>query len=143
MSIYIYCRRPSNGAREIVDAIDGTRLRRWDGMNFWRGRRKIRFAGNDVIVCWGEVLPELDGVRVLNGGKFVSKKAAVEKFLEAKVPTITIQDGRYSLGDLPQRDGAGERLIWLPRRNDHVGGDDLLENAAGLFKGKPDFWSLK
>lgn len=128
--LYVYCPRASNGAKELVEALGGSRLRNFDGMDFWRKRQKINIKEGDTIVCWGNPLPEFEGVKLLNaGGKYVSKAEEVKLLTEAKVPTVQIVKA------LPAGANAGE---WLGRKNNHVGGLDLLKPV-----GRPDFYSKK
>lgn len=84
MSIFIYRRASSVGARELADAVGGRRF---------RGRvRPIDqvVKRGDAVVCWGEALEAPPGVKVLNGGAIHNKYEDAIALQVAKVPTITV-----------------------------------------------------
>lgn len=92
---YVYCPHRSNGAFELVKALDAHRLRKFDGMDFWDKRKRYTLNPGDVIICWGATIPELDDVRVLNSleqplGPFKEW----EKLMNMSVPTISIGRGK-------------------------------------------------
>ena len=125
--LYVYCSRPSGGARELVEALGATRLRNFDGMSFWQKGKRVKIREGDAVVCWGNPLPQLEGIRVLNGADHINKFKAAEKFAAENVPTVQVRLVKPSLST----------GLWLPRRNDHVGGDDLIN------PGRADFWAKK
>ena len=134
MSVFVYCQRPSDSARELCQELPATRLRRFDGVDFWQKGKRVRIKEGDSIICWGDDFPaEFEGVRILNGADIGNKYKAAEKLSKGGVATISFRK------DMP-RGAAGftpEQLIaagWLPRRNFHVGGNDLLN------PGRADFW---
>lgn len=130
MSIYVYCPRPSNGALELVRALNASRLRRFDGEHFWDKRKRHALKEGDVIICWGAIVPELDGVRVLNSADGpMNKKEELEIFKKKGIPTITVYQRI-------EKAPAGE--ILLPRKIRHEGGWDLL-----VTPDVPDFLVLK
>lgn len=65
--LYIYCPKRNVGAFELVKALGASRLRKFDGLDFWDKRTRYALKDGDTVVCWGGDLPEIDGVRVLNG----------------------------------------------------------------------------
>lgn len=85
MSLYIFRSKPSTGATDLAEALDGVRF---------RGRtvpieRKVKRG--DVVVCWGESFPNPpEGVRVLNGITVRSKLDDALKLREAGVSTIEV-----------------------------------------------------
>lgn len=118
-SLYIYCPRPSQGALELVHALGAHRLRRFDGQDFWN--KKVRFAPNDksIIICWGSSVPELDGIRVLNGlDKPLNKVEELTKLANFGISTVTI------IEDVSGLDTSDPRF--LGRAFNHQGGSDLL-----------------
>lgn len=130
--IYVYCRRPSDSARELVSALGATRLRRFDGQDFWQRSRRVLLEEGDVVVCWGDDFPaEIPGIHILNGADIGNKYEAACKIMNAGVPTIHVSRERpYSW--TPQRTGG-----WLGRSFFHAGGNDLLN------PGTPDYWVHK
>lgn len=88
MALYIYRREPSSGARDLAEALDAHRYRAINRPI----ERKAR-AG-DQIVCWGEALPNLAGVRILNGAAIRNKFTDAEVLRAAGVPTITVSGSR-------------------------------------------------
>lgn len=123
----------------------------------------------DLVVCWGATLPATAvpaGVKVLNGVAFQSKyeqalalKAAGVRTVEVSLerpqagpprPTaLMINETLTSLDDvarlLPRLEAFRLELArpvveWLPRRNGHVGGNDLLVPTPA---GAAQFWSRR
>jgi hypothetical protein len=123
MTIYVYSPNPSNGARDLTAALGGTRLRTFDGMDFWRRNRRIAFQPEDLIICWGAPVPELDGVRMLNHGAKMTKFSELKKLQQSGL--MTPQPERWASSGIARiPDG------WVGRSNNHVGGADLL-NPTG------------
>jgi len=89
MSTYVYRSKPSSGAQDLAEAINGIRF---------RGRqvpidRKVR-AG-DIVVCWGEAFPNPPaGVRVLNGAPIINKFEDAQKLAAAGIQTIQVSRTR-------------------------------------------------
>jgi hypothetical protein len=121
--VYIYCKRGSDSARALADAIQGKRLRTFDGMNFFHAGKKVKFTKGDCIVAWGEPVPEFNGIRVLNGGTLPNKYKVAIKLSEAGIPTIQVRQARTTTSG------------WFGRSYFHVGGNDLLTPVT-----QPDFW---
>lgn len=122
MSVFVYCPRKSDSAYELVQALGATRLRRFDGRHFWSKNRRIAFTPQDAIICWGAQCPELEGVRVLNGGEPIPTKfEELQKLYGAGVPTIRVYRGK------------NPGFPWYGRRNNHMGGSDLLEGGASDY----------
>lgn len=135
MALYIYCPRKSDGAYELVKALEGVRLRRFDGMDFWDRTKRLELSENDVIICWGGNLPEIEGLRILNSvPKHLNKFEEVSLLAASGVPSVALLRNE-DIGDYQN----GIRYGYLPRTNNHEGGADLLfpkpKNA--------DFWTRK
>jgi hypothetical protein len=189
--IYVYRREASTGARELADAINGLRYR---GTRIPIERKARR---GDTIVCWGESLPNIEGIRILNGGPLRSKFQDARRLREAGVSTIEVRDTaptpqvvappapvtdpalpvyrqareaaeeflelgmtrqQVYLDGLQQLQGFITLLnttlrsplprpvaapaqtlgVWIPRLNNHVGGNDLLNPPNA-----PNFWVKK
>lgn len=82
MATYVYRRASSTGARELADAIAGRRF---------RGRlRPIaqQAQRGDVVVCWGEALSDIPGVRILNGAPIRNKYQDALDLKAAGIATI-------------------------------------------------------
>lgn len=120
--IFVYCPRKSTGALELVKGLEGVRLRKFDGEDFWNKGQRVKIPEGSVLVCWGATVPELDGVRVLNSMDVpMNKFKQAELLIKAGVPTIEVRrkDEGHSHANLIK---AG----YIPRSNFHVGGEDLL-----------------
>ena len=124
MSLYIYCPRRSTGALELVRALEAVRLRRFDGIDFWDKNRRLQLPKGSTVVCWGSHLPELEGHKVINRmDKQLNKQEEAYALQRAGVSTVTVvatSEGRMD---------AINKIVsmgYIPRLNNHVGGDDLL-----------------
>lgn len=116
--IYVYCPRRSQGAFELVKALNGTRLRDFDGMNFWNKGKKFPLVEGDVVICWGAQVPEIDGIRVLNAlDSPMNKLNEIKKLQEHGIPTVTYSEKKMS---------PSSYRTWVPRSRHHQGGADLL-----------------
>ena len=124
--VYIFRRAPSDSANLLAEAIGGRRLRSFDGEKFWRRHPKqpVRVREGDTVVCWGETLPEIDGVKLLNNVTLRNKLTDATILQRAEVPTIETSRART--------DG------WLPRLSNHIGGHDLIQPPANA-----DYWVRK
>jgi len=129
--IYLFCKRPSDSAREMTLALNAVRLRNFDGMNFWRKNKRVKLVEGDFVICWGDEFPvENDlGVHVLNGAEVGNKYDAARTLYSAAIPTISV---------LPKDDPPFSQGAWLRRKFYHVGGNDLL-NPSGSF----DYYAKK
>jgi hypothetical protein len=129
--LYIYCPRKSEGAQELAKALDARRLRKFDGIDFWDKKRRVQLKDGDQVICWGSALPELEGIKVLNGlDKPVSKINELSTLSKAGVPTIEF----YAV--VPQHLRNNKML--LPRVDQHQSGRDLVVRPRF-----PDFYTLK
>lgn len=130
MAVHVYCNRPSEGAVLLAKELGGMKLSRFDGMNFLRKGKRLTLAEGDFVVAWGAPLSEMDGVGVINGErKYFLKGAAAIMFLNSGVPTVRAYSSNPT--------GLGLD-VWLPRLNNHVGGNDLLNPPTNA-----DFWVAK
>lgn len=131
MAIHVFCSRASNGAKELTEALGASRLRSFDGMDFWRKRHKVKVKEGDLIVCWGESLPEIEDVKVLNSStRGMSKHQEATLLKLGKVPTISTYNAWPKGAPVPD--------TILGRKNNHVGGADLLAKV-----GVPDYYVVK
>jgi hypothetical protein len=132
--IYVYCSRGSTGAFSLAKELGATRLRRFDGMNFWDKNKRVEVPEGSVIICWGMVLPKVDGLRVLNSmDKWVNKLDQARSLIAAKVPTITV--AQYKRGC---NIASYEKEGYILRTSDHTGGLDILTRTKN-----PDFFVKK
>lgn len=99
--VYVYRRQSSTGARELAVALGGKRFRGRVGPI----QDKVRQG--DVVICWGEVLAPIPGVKILNGGQIRNKFEDAQKLKEAGVPTIEASKTKPA----PAGDGA-IRPLW-------------------------------
>lgn len=98
--IFVYRRPGSEGATELAEALDGRRVRFYQGGGVFKriadGGRRYPVTAQDVVVCWGERLQgELpEGVRVLNSAPLLNKYEDALKLKEAGVPTVEVSRTR-------------------------------------------------
>lgn len=135
MTTYVYCRRGSDSARSLSTLLGAVRVRNFDGLNFWRKNRRIKFVDDDVIIAWGDTVPDIPGVHVINGAA-VGNKYVVAKDLEAAgVPTITAFNSNPCRKNRDGTDNSEDAKYFLRRNNNHIGGNDLLRPNP-----RPDYW---
>jgi hypothetical protein len=88
MAIYIYRRAASNGARDLAEQLDAIR---------YQARRvpmHERVQPGDIVICWGESMPAVPGVRILNGTALQDKYDDAVQLASAGVPTIAVSRTR-------------------------------------------------
>jgi hypothetical protein len=111
------------------------RIRKFDGLSFWGKNKRISINKDDVIVCWGDAIPSIEGLTIMNGGGVPNKYQTALRLAESGVPTVTV----YHNGTKdPNKVYTLSHEVWLPRKNDHVGGNDLITPTTN-----PDYWSAK
>jgi len=159
--LYLYRPKVSEGARLLEDALNdaGTPARFTQG-----GLLRDRFrAGRDKLICWGSYYEAQPG---LNNVIQVPKAIEAQTLKWANVRTVEISPTRPVTGpavrpdfildtNTTRFDEAGSQALlarlqahlaaplapaaeWLPRRNNHVGGSDLLNRTVNA-----DFYSKK
>src|SRR3989442_4059964 len=82
--LYVYRKQASNGAHDLADALGGRR---------YRGLRipiTQRLRPGDAVICWGQELPPVEGVRILNGGVMRNKYTDAVTLKAAGVPTVEV-----------------------------------------------------
>lgn len=156
--IYVYRPTVSDGAREIVDFLNDLGF----PARFSQGKLiRERFRPErDKLVCWGAPYASHGG---LNNQPHMTKFAEASKLIADHVPTVrvsrtqpTVASGRPGWAQenrVYDEQGVRELIlrlqahldaplapaqIWLARRNNHIGGNDLLRPG-----GVADFYSLK
>lgn len=130
MGIYVYCPKKSAGAQALSSELGATRLRLFDGLNFWdKGKILPLPEEGSTIVCWGSHLPSIKGYLVLNGGqariKTKDKELRVLAQYTTSVRTVT-----------PDWGGIDDTVIG--RKRGSVSGNDLLIPTKN-----PDFFVIK
>lgn len=156
--LYIYRKAASDGARDLAESIN-VNCRRLNDL------RKAHFGAGvragDRIVCWGEALPAINGIQILNGAPLINKFEQAQKLKEANVATVEVSAERRmttrtqpeTISTVIHNEEEAQRLIeglnnlitafrrpaeeWLPRRFNHIGGHDLLHPGTG------DYWVKK
>ena len=87
MSVYVYRRAGSDGARTLATA---------GGWRRWRDVRtplSVRAVAGDWVIAWGEAFAKA-GVNVLNGGPIMSKFTQAERLAAAGVATVQVRRDR-------------------------------------------------
>ena len=89
--IYIYRQKASNGARELSEAItvNSRRINDLQKAHFGQGVRS-----GDKVVCWGEHLPDIEGVSILNGKPISNKFEDAITLKENGVVTVEVNNVR-------------------------------------------------
>ena len=160
--VYVYRRKASESARDLAEAmtVNCRRLTDLAKAHFGNGVR----AG-DTVICWGEQLAPIEGVRILNGAVLTNKMQDAQRLRAAGVPTVEVSPIRPP--DVPANDSFDFRetngrmtradvralvtrlntflatpvavpITWLARRFNHQGGTDLLHPPA-----QPDYFSKR
>lgn len=129
--LYVYCDRKSTSAMLLCETLGASRIRAFDGLHFYgRSSRRLKPSAGDTILCWGTSLPDLEGIRIINGGFHGNKLDEIITLSgrNIAVPRVTTT--------APARNGlSGE---WLPRRLHHAGGGDFIHPPVA-----PAFWTRK
>lgn len=131
--IYIYCPRASDGARALVEWLRG------NGVSARKVSRPQVCGPSDKIVCWGQGL----GYSALNSAVRPGKFHQLEGLSAAGVPVPPhVRECPMSVGwggcehrcehhqALPATPGV-PLSGWVPRRDNHQGGSDLLNPQRG------------
>lgn len=133
--IYLYSSKRHYGLDELTTTLGAVRLYRFDGEDFWDKSRKKRLniPTGSVIVPWGDNLPEMDGVRVLNGRELTFDKCTQYDAI--------VNVGLKAIKALP--DGMNSSLSWsgmksyIPRKF----GERLLTGEVRVSN--PDYYTEK
>lgn len=86
--LYVYRRAASAGARELAYGLGGRRHRAIHREIQQQVRR------GDVVICWGESLPSIPDVRILNGAPILGKYEDARKLQAAGIPTVEVSRTR-------------------------------------------------
>lgn len=121
--IHIFCPRGSEGARDLVKALN--ELKKGIARRLRGPRDMGRYVKNgDFLVPWGVNVPNRQGCTILNRHPIFNKWEELAALRDKGVKTIP-----FSL----TKRGA----TWVPRRSNHQGGSDLLH------PGHADYWVEK
>jgi hypothetical protein len=129
--MYLYCPQPTVEVRTLTSALGATLVRRFDGLNLWLKKTKVQLLPGDVVVCWGETLPEFDGVKVLNSLLVPQNEYDRFHYLRnvAGVICPAVLD-KFTPKEKALKSG------YVPRLFNHEGGVDLLRGVEG----NPDYY---
>lgn len=104
--IFVYRRKASEGATELAEALGARRYRgKTIPIDVLLESRK-RQGRRDTVICWGEELPAIDGVKILNGTPIQNKYRDAVKLKEKGVPTIEVSITRPTATPQPAVDPA-------------------------------------
>lgn len=97
--MYFVFRTPSStGARELADALGGSRLRRFEGGRFFRrreGGHPVNVRNGDILVMWGSFVQGIaNGIRTLNNVAIHSKFEDAEILRRAGISTVEVSRQR-------------------------------------------------
>ena len=105
MSFFVFRTQGSTGARELADALGGSRLRRFEGGRFFRTRNTpnpVTVRPGDVIVNWGGGAIQVpQGVKTLNNTAINSKFTDAQKLKAAGVATVEVSKTRPNVQAAP------------------------------------------
>lgn len=158
--IYLFRRRVSEGARALADELNDSGV----PARYTQGGALVRFRPDrDKLICWGDVHEVIQG---LNNRPYTNKYNEARTLQAANVATVDVALQRPSAP--PVTRGRYERPaiscteyelhavmnhmqawldaplpvqaapVWLPRRQNHVGGSDLLNPPVTA-----EYWSKK
>lgn len=134
---YVFCPRKSDSALELTRALNGVRLRRFDGQDFWNKRQRVRLDPGATLICWGTSVPELDGVNVVNSLDAPLNKYQEWAKLSQHVATLSVYKPAY--GELNVETSlAYKNAGYIGRSVHHQGGLDLLNGIK-----VPDYMVMK
>lgn len=99
MSFFVFRTQGSTGARELADALGGSRVRRFDGGRFFRTRNSqqpIAIRAGDIVVNWGGGLLQgiAQGIKILNNTAINSKFTDAQTLKNAGVNTVEVSRTR-------------------------------------------------
>lgn len=132
--IYIYRRKVSESARELADgsSLNARYIRDLTKPHFGKGLRP-----GDHLICWGERVAPIEGVKILNGGPLSTKFEDAQKLRAENVPTIEASLSR----------GAVTNVEPFQNRLNQIGSDmaTSLEDAdyEAVFQRIPDFTAAR
>lgn len=72
-TVFVYAPTPSG--RRLAEALDASRLRQFDQMDFWSKGTRVTLPADAVIVNWARLQLDLDGPRLLNGGSYYTESS--------------------------------------------------------------------
>lgn len=131
--LYIYRRDISEGATALANALNGVRYRALR----MPIERKVRQG--DTVVCWGEAMPDVPGVRILNKTPLRNKFDDAVTLAAAGVATV------QAVRQVPPAQPAGDPAVPLWDRaqelaNDFVdmGRGDTVPRTAPMRRGVSD-----
>ena len=115
--LYLYCDRRSDAAAFLTNELEAKRIRHFDGLNFYGRRGLMSPEPGDTILCWGTALPDMEDIRVINGGFFGNKLDELKALNRAGLncPSFTEERPRINLDR------------WFGRRLRHQAGRDFLD----------------
>lgn len=130
--LYLYAKRTSD-TEQLADTLHATRLSSFDGLDFWKKSRRFSLTPGDSVICWGQTIPPIEGVRVLNSAEKPMNKYVALRKLANTVPTL---NSHKRTGEMKHIDFL--RAGYIGRMFDAKHGEDLLFPPA-----VPDFYVAK
>ena len=128
MAIFVYRRTASESARDLATALAGRKV-----------KSLPRLRAGDHLVCWGERVAPITGVRILNGGPLSNKFEDAVKLRQERVPTIHVVRDTPRVVDATT--GILARLgVIVGSLQEYLGTPEGYDRAVGLF---PDFVAAK
>jgi len=129
--IYIYSRIFDSDVIDLCRSLDALRLGRFDGIDFWKRGSRVKLDPKDIVVCWGDHVPDLEECRVLNHGKRLDEYSNSFLLRRAGVHTITYTDYKFGPEAVPVlRPGQKEPTLWMYKE------DFVNEIVIHSFQGK-------
>ena len=117
MSIFIYRRASSSGARLLAEELNARRIKRERLM-------MVLPRARDLVVVWGDPIPEIQGVRYLNNVPLQSKYRDALALKAASVPTVEVRLDQPRLADVVQEAQPDPAIPLWERIRSHT--SDLL-----------------
>lgn len=113
-SVFLYT--PGGKGRRLAETLEATRLKKFDGMDFWDKRTRIDLPTDAIIVNWARTQLDLDGPRLLNGGSYHTENVSqiMRHLYNSGIKTIPAS---FHKGPKPSG-GSSSLQRWLGRRWD-------------------------
>lgn len=106
MPIYIYDPARTETGSALISLTGATPLRRYDGYRFWKAGKPVEFQKTDLIVCWGQHVPAIPDVSMLNSNLNFRNQLELNKNFGAQ-PGRAFLPGFLTLSACKYRDYGG------------------------------------
>lgn len=121
---FVFCKNPDQQILDIARDLEAKILRKFDGMDFWVGGKRVAVSDGDSILCLGQSsIPEIDGLRVMGATSNLMTDYEIYKSLYNE-----------GLATVPNWHNSSENLN---TRNSKYGAEEITYFRRALFHKKP------